>query len=284
MMQVTERERVKKEDGKNVTIVQANDVVVIQNGIITNNPFIFRLEKSITSQWMIENRGKVLSRISFYFREYYGVGYGGNEDDCFGYAVDYFMESKKRAFRPSYFGHATTYSVEQYCLSHLKYIVRNYLKGLNGGLNVQAIVTTGEKEICRGGLVDETLEIDQLSVEDMVLIRDVEMWDEQFEWLMEYEDYFLDKNYKDFDIMGYMAHMFFDVIHDTIEEHATYVAEQINESVELIRLVTEDFRLDVAQKEDVAVEMLQEIKVLLEETKNVWKPKYIRDKQKRKTE
>lgn len=278
MMQVTQKEKQKKESGNGVKIVQANDNVVIQNGTIANNPFIFRLEKSTTSQWMIANKSKVLNRIMYYFREYNGAGYGGNADDCFCYAVDYFMESKKRAFRKSYFGKETTYNVEQYCLTLLKYSVRNYLNELNGGLNIQSIVTAEERGERRGGCVDETLAIDQLSVEEQVMERDIDMWDEQFDWLMEYEGYFKDKNYKEFDIKGYLAYMYFDVNHIDIKDHVEHVAKSIGESVDLVKLVTQDFRIDVVNKDDVAVELLNEIKTMVKETRNGWKPKIIRNK------
>lgn len=277
MMLAMDTHQEKNGEVKKVRVLLANDIIVIQNGVITNNPFIFRLEKSLTSQWMIANRKKVIGRIKFLFREYYGEGYGGNIDDCFGYAVEYFMKSKRRAFRRMYFGQESTYDVQQYCFSQLKYIVRNYLKDINGKLVVQPIVNADEKESSRGGMVDETLAIDQMCVEDKVLVRDIKMWDEQFEWLRDYESYFKDKNYKDFDIMGYLAYMYFDVQED-IETHANHVAKMIGESVELIALVTSDFKEDVSRQEDRAIELLTDIKELVQASKHGWKPKVLRDK------
>lgn len=262
--------------GEKVSLLMANGCVVIQNGVITNNPFVYRLDKSQVSQWMVTNRANVMSKIRYWFREMHVNMYGGNEDDCFGYAVDYFTENKRRAFRKSYFGRESTYDVRNYCYSQLKFIVQNYIKDLNGGLKVNSIVNTDEMENTRNGVVDETIAINQMTVEDMVLHSDVQLWDDHYEWLSEYKEYFLDKNYKDFDIIGYLTYMYLDVQGGNFEEQLLHVAKKIGESVELVALVTDDFRQDVVNKDNDAVDVLNAIIELVEAVKHGWKPIILR--------
>lgn len=260
--------------------LMANNIIVIQNGSIVNNPFSHRLELSHTSQWMVANKKAVTSRIGYWFREMYVASYGGNVDDCFGYAIDYFTESKRRAFRKSYFGKESTYDVRSYCFSQLKYIVQNYLKELRGGVDIQSFVTSDEMEAVgkRYGVVEETIARTlQVSVEDQAINQDYLAWDAEYDWLEDYEDYFTDKNYKKFDIVGYLTYMYLDVQEENIEDHVKYVAQKIGESVEMIALVTDDFRRDVIKKEDRAIDLLKEISGLVGAVKTGWKPKRIRE-------
>lgn len=266
------------------TLIMANNLVVIQNGVIVNNPFSQRLEMSHATQWLVENQVQVKKKIGYWFREMYVYAYGGNVEDCFGLAIDYFTESKRRAFRKGYFGKESTYSVKNYCLSQLKYVVQNYVKSLRA-VEVSSIVTSGEMEGSRNGVIDETIsDKEQLSVDELAIARDIELWDEQFQWLMDYEDYFLDKNYKPFDLEGYLMYMYLNVQSEDIETHAEYVAKKIGESVELVRLVTADFRRDVMKRDTIAMELLSDIGNMVEAVKCGWKPKRIREEEKRKNQ
>lgn len=259
----------------------ANNNVIIRNGVIVNNPFSQRLEMSHTAQWMIQNKSLVMSKIWFWFEEFYATSYGGNAEDCFGYGIDYFTESKRRAFRKSYFGRDTTYDVSKYCLSQVRYIVLNYLKDMNNGLELQFIVNSDEKEMVRHGVVEETMNNpDEMCTEDLIESRDIAMWDERYEWLEEYILYFTNKNYKTFDVMGYLTHMYLDVndedIDGYIDDHIINVGNKIGESVDMITLVTDDFRRDVNKRDEDALELLALITELVGAVKVGWKPKILR--------
>lgn len=258
--------------GTKEKLVMVNNQVMIQNGVVVNNPFSHRLEMSHAAQWLIENQTQVKKKLGYWFRELYVYAYGGNVEDCFGYALDYFTESKRRAFRKGYFGKDSTYSVKNYCLSQLYYVVQNYRKRLRE-IEVYSIVTSGEMESSRNGIIDETLsDRQELTVDDKAISRDIALWDEKFEWLMDYESYFLEKNYKDFDIEGYLIYMYLHVHSEVFSEQVEYVAKKIGESVELVCLVTDDFRIDVHNRNEDAMNLLVDIQEMIEAVKNGWSP------------
>lgn len=103
-----------------------DNLVVLKDGKIDDNPFSKSISTSLASTWILENEPLVKQKLAVTML---GQSLGVHEvDECFDYAVFYFLEKKKREFNPGYWGDETssTYTLEIYCLSQLPQIVYYY--------------------------------------------------------------------------------------------------------------------------------------------------------------
>lgn len=266
-------------------MLMVNDCVFIQNGKIAGNPFYFRLDNSEAVHWILSNEDVVRKKIKFWFSELGLLNNGGNVDDCLSFAVKDFIENRSKVFKKNFFGKDSTYSVENYCLTLIKYCVQNYAKDLKDKLaNQISLGTTNEAESSKSVVVEETLaNYNQTAVDEYIVNTDFTEYDEKFSWLYDYQKYFLDKKYKKFNIMNYLVYMYFDinkVEDDTvnfIDGQIKYVAKKLGEPESLIKLVTNDFRKDVENGNVMALDVYEIIGELVDATKFGWKPKLLLD-------
>lgn len=109
-------------DGNNIL----SGIINIKDGIILDNPFSKSIGTSLAAQWLLDNSQLAKSKIREVMREQW---LGIHEvDECFDYAIYFFLEKDDRDFNAGYFGDeaSETYSIDIYCLYKLKMIVYEY--------------------------------------------------------------------------------------------------------------------------------------------------------------
>lgn len=281
---ITEEDTFTKPTSK--TLV-ANDCVFIQNGLIAGNPFVHRLDSSKTAQWMITHKKEVMKLIKYWIREFGLSNAGLNAEDCFAYSLTYFIENKSKEFRKSYFGKGTNYTIRNYLHVNLRFCIHNYIKQYIKNPDKNIIVSNNssdfEKNNTRFKVIEDNLTKKEDVYENLFQDNYVEL-DKKFDELIEFEDYFTEKGYKNFDLLGYIAFMYFNVDNynaennsDLINSQIEYVAEKIGESKQLIQLITHDFKKDYYNKNPKAIRLLRKISSLVDSMKTGWKPDIIRE-------
>lgn len=103
-----------------------DNLVVLKDGKIDDNPFSKSISSSLASTWILENESLVKQKLAVALL---GQSLGVHEvDECFDFAVFYFLEKKKREFDPGYWGDeaSSTYTLDIYCLTQLPQIVFYY--------------------------------------------------------------------------------------------------------------------------------------------------------------
>lgn len=103
-----------------------DNLVTLKDGKIVGNPFSRSIRTSLSATWLLNNESLVKQKIA-YVMKYHGLGVH-EVDECFSYAVFYFLEDDERDFRAEYWGDetSTTYTIEIYCLSAITNIVYHY--------------------------------------------------------------------------------------------------------------------------------------------------------------
>jgi hypothetical protein len=101
-------------------------LVHIKDGVIKDNPFSKSVGNCLAAHWLLENSETAKNKIRAVMREQH---LGEHEvDECFDYAIYFFLEKEDRDFKSDHFGEeaSNTYSIDIYCLYKLKMIVYEY--------------------------------------------------------------------------------------------------------------------------------------------------------------
>lgn len=115
----------KREVGEDGTVTDT-PLFHMKDGMIKNNPFSKSIKSSLSAMWMLNNRNRALHKIREVMRS---ERLGTHEaDECFEFALYFFLEREDRDFKSKYFGEdaVNSYSIDIYCLSKLRYIVWHY--------------------------------------------------------------------------------------------------------------------------------------------------------------
>lgn len=123
-----------------------NGTVHVKNGIIKDNPFSKKLGNCDAAKWILQNKSKAKNKIREIMKE---QSLGFHEvDECFGFAVYFFLERDDREFNPEYFGDSgsKTYNIEIYCLFKLKMIVYEYRNEMRKRLQKTVYLVDSDKD------------------------------------------------------------------------------------------------------------------------------------------
>lgn len=120
--------------------------VHLKDGEIKNNPFSKKLGDCRAANWMLANEKKAKAKIREVMKE---QRLGTHEvDECYGYAIYFFLEKEEREFREDYFGEGSseTYNIDIYCLFKLKMIVYEYRNEMKNRLKFTVHLIDTDKD------------------------------------------------------------------------------------------------------------------------------------------
>lgn len=262
----------------------------ISNGEIRNNPFAKKIRKSKAAEWVLANEGLAKARIREEMRTLY---LGSHEvDECYDYAISYFLESADREFDENYFGVAeeSTYSIDIYCLFQLRMAVYRYRNEMRKRLaNTVHIVDDAQddSESLPKGCIsfnvlnserdsDVTHGMQRLNIEDIVDFA-------EFQYILDYE---LPKYDEKFQILGvhysfkfreYIYYMFLDSsinreldVSQLQKETAKIIATKMGRSVSWLDKINRLIRTLMASRTDFFGEVPGIIAQLVQGRNNGW--------------
>lgn len=148
-----------------------NNVIVMRDGVILDNPFYKRKLNSRVITWLIKYQSEVKKYISRFFNNQRGV----NLDDAFSFVLDYFLTSKNRDFKVNYF-EDENYSIESYIYYLLSnHILKSYAKLIyTENSHKQAILDESEKSIYFGVTTNQLITYDNYNLEIVNVSSDFE--------------------------------------------------------------------------------------------------------------
>lgn len=206
-----------KENFKEGSLYTYGDLIV-KNGEIVGNEFNYNISSSQASTWIINNEKKVMNKINYYLRVLNVPG--GDREDCFNFAIYYFLDKKEREVVLNFFGEGTDYGIGKYCMSNLKFAVygyKNNLKKLRGEGTTSLVDAKDTEEKGKGYSIEDITYNNSLSQSDKMygsplqIIEDSEM-KERFKLdMLQFTDYFKEEGYKVFDILNVFSYMFFNI-------------------------------------------------------------------------
>lgn len=256
----------------------ANGEVVIANGRIQGNPFARQMHSSMAVQWMLQNQERVTARIGAVLHAH-GVQ-GGDCQDCFDFALEYFTDRDSRVFRKNFHGKGTGYSVGAYVMGNLNYIVETYRnKVVPKDVTVMPMIREDEAERnFAGKLGDAITKSTDKTPEAMLALRDVEYWDNYFEgvmdWFMEHVEAY---SYTEFPYEKFVYSMFLHARSVDKREQLRSTAEICGMGKALSEYVLKNIDNDKNKNKPWVVPFVEGILELLEARKLGWKPKSIRE-------
>lgn len=282
----------------NNDLILVNDTVIIQNGLILGNPFFLKLNSNSTLEWVVKHKNTVYNLIGFWLKQFNFSNSGIDIDDCFDSIVQFFMENPEKEFKENFFGENSTYTIKEYVKYCVKLCVMNYIKNyLSERKNIVSKATSSETlayledNIYFAGYdsnemenISYNLEPSEKDTHEKFLEFDV-----LFDSLSNYNKYFSEKGYKEFDVLGYFTYMYFDVEKDKekqkensnselISNQVLYTASKINESKELVSMVTADLKSDYLKRNREAKKILNTIRTLVSALSETgWKPEILRN-------
>lgn len=220
--------------------------LIIKEGEILSNEFNYDIKSSKASNWIIENKTKVMGRLNYFLRVLRVSG--GDAEDCFNFAIYYFLDKKEREVVLNFFGDGEDYNIERYCMSNLKFVVygyKNHLSKLRGEGTTYLIdgVDTEEKGV--------GYNIDDVTYENIGgkrfdtpedMLEQLENKESFKEEMLMFTDYFKEKGFRVFDVLN-LFNAIFNI--DSVEENAleekeemyVRVSKEIGESTSLIESV-----------------------------------------------
>lgn len=267
-----------------------NDCVIIQDGYIVDNPFIYSLESSKTIRWILKNKPYVTNLIMYWFREYGLNNVGLNVEDCFSYVINFFISDGKKEFIYFESDNGFKSSIKKYVSLQIKYCVHNYIKEFFKEPQATSNATDSENQSTATDTeIKNTKQYYNANSTDYYseLYSSKEKFaelDEKFNNLANYKRYFELKGFIDFDFLSYIGFMYFYVenIENPKENKSKFLFKQyqnvaniLEVDVELVKLVTEEFKSDVYNRNRIAKRLFQEIAYLVDHIKLGWKPKCV---------
>lgn len=192
--------------------------VHLKDGLIENNPFSKKLGNCLAANWMLKNKKKAKAKIKEVMKE---QRLGTHEvDECYGYAIYYFLEKEDREFKEDFFGEGSseTYNIDIYCLFKLKIIVYEYRNEMRNRLKNTLHLIDTEKEdadnMPRRCISYNILTRDNQNNEGNLVysynevIEFEELQDILDNELVLYDEYFKLVGLKNFSFRDYVYHMF----------------------------------------------------------------------------
>lgn len=250
--------------------------LIIKEGNILGNDFSYNINNSQASLWIINNASKVKSTLSWHMKKTKVVG--GDVEDCYNFAIYYFLDNREREVVLNFFGDDSNYDVEKYCMSNLKFVVFNYKNSLQKvrGANVANLIDTEEMEkyTVFGSNTNQLTYDNSLTksgdYEDPSTHKDyVELKEGLKRELLMYDTYFKDKGYIIFDVLNYFAYLFFNAeMLEVIEEESgdkesfregitVSVANRLGMSKDLSRIVYDELTKGVKKGEEDESDILK---------------------------
>ncbi|PGT90149.1 hypothetical protein [Bacillus thuringiensis] len=256
----------------------ANGEVVIVDGRIQNNPFAKQMRSSMAVQWMLQNQGRVNARLGKLIHDY-GIQ-GGDYQDCFDFAIEYFTDRDSRVFRKNFHGKGTSYNVGAYVVSNLDNVVKSYQsKLMPKDVKVVPMLNADESERNFSGQLGESITKDtDITPEVTLTLCDVEYWDNYFlgimDWFMEHvEEY----SYTPFAYEEFVYYMFMQNRHNDLQEQLLSSAMYCGMGKALAEYVLKNITLDRERKKKWVTPFVRGIVELLDAVKLGWKPKSMRE-------
>lgn len=243
--------------------------LIIKDGNVLGNVFSYNINNSMASMWIIENPLKVKGAITKYMNSIKVVG--GDTEDCYNFAIYYFLDNRGREIVLNFFGTDTDYDVEKYCMSNLKFVVYNYKNSLKKvrGDNTSNLIDNEEMEryTTFGGNTSQMTYDNSMTKSgdfgDPSTLRDEEMLRKTLKSeLLMFDSYFKKKGYVVFDVLNYLSYLFFNAenlerILDESEDKESFrsgitveVANRLGMSKDLSRMVFDDLTKGVKNGEE----------------------------------
>lgn len=190
--------------------------LIIKDGEIVGNEFSYNIGSSQASTWVINNESKVMNRIGYYLRVLNVAG--GDKEDCFNYAIYYFLDKKEREVVLNFFGEGTDYGIGKYCMSNLKFAVYGYKNNINKvrGEGTTYLIDTKDTEERGQGYSIEDITYDNSISDDayadpLQVVEFKELKDQFKEDMLGYASYFKGEGYKVFDILNVFSYLFYNI-------------------------------------------------------------------------
>lgn len=190
--------------------------LIVKDGEIVGNEFSYNIGSSQASTWVINNESKVMNRISYYLRVLNVAG--GDKEDCFNYAIYYFLDKKEREVVLNFFGEGTDYGIGKYCMSNLKFAVYGYKNNINkvrGEGTTYLIDTKDTEERGQGYSIEDITHDNSLTdaayANPLHVVEAKELKDQFKEDMLLYSTYFKKEGYKVFDILNVFSYLFFNI-------------------------------------------------------------------------
>lgn len=260
----------------------------LKNGFIKNNPFSKRIGNCDAAKWILDNKQKAKGKIREIMKE---QSLGTHEvDECFSFAVYYFLEKDDREFNPDYFGEtgSKTYSIEIYCLFKLKLIVYEYRNEMRKRMkNTVYLVDTDKDDVDnlpRGCISYNVLKREENNEGDELNFNDII----EFEDLQDILDYELPRFDEDFKTVGLLnfrlreyvyftflqqEEMSFDIAGNKLEEKTMEkVAENLGLSVSALMKINKLIKNLMKTRSDLFGNLPELIGRLVQGKINGWRP------------
>lgn len=269
---------------------EINGLVTIVDGYIKGNPFSKAIGDNKAARWILENRGMVEGKLR---KEMLSYGLGVHElDECYDYAIYFFLEKDGRDFDEDYFGKDVrgTYTLAIYCMSRLREVVWLYKEEMKERMDSTVYLVgvddmedgrVGHGCITDGGVSSSMVDVvvdeydDIVEFEDMqeVLDKVLPMYDEDFRM----------KGLLNFSTRDFVYHLFLS--EDGIEldgrslkmTSGSYkeVAGRLGLEVATLRKVYEYVKKLVREDDgDIFRDLFENIYGLVEAKKKGWRPVY----------
>lgn len=234
-----------------------NGVQIIQ-GRIVDNPFSYTQRRTQAVQWLLLKEQLVKRNLSKLMQKVDYKGY--SVDDCFNYALDYFMR-KDKTFLVSY-SHDNDYNVAKYVMGNLKYVVTEFVRDNDKSLPAEFSIPTGDSDLesIKGRFVSESAFTDITETLDNKVV-DVEHLDDLLQRAFELFSHFIQNNkYSDFDTKKFLYLMFIEPKYSSVDKQAKFVSSELSIHKELVRLVIDDIQESYLSKDRHTVELFETLK------------------------
>lgn len=192
--------------------------LIVKNGEIVGNEFNYNISSSQASTWIINNEQKVMNRINYYLRILNVAG--GDKEDCFNFAIYYFLDKKEREVVLNFFGEGSDYGIGKYCMSNLKFAVygyKNNLKKIRGEGTTYLIDSKDTEERGKGYSIEDITYDNSLSDRDtsfdnpLDILEYSELQKRFKKDMLMFGGYFKEEGYKVFDILNVFSYLFFNI-------------------------------------------------------------------------
>lgn len=121
-------------------------LVQVNDGVIKDNPFSKSIGTSLAANWLLENESIAKNKIKQIMKtQQLGIH---EADECFDFALYYFLEKEERDYNKDYFGDeaSETYSIRVYCLKKLELIVYVYRNEMRRRLDMTVHLVDMDKD------------------------------------------------------------------------------------------------------------------------------------------
>lgn len=267
--------------------------VHLKDGEIKNNPFSRKIGNWTAANWMLQNEKRAKAKIREVMKE---QRLGTHEvDECYGYAVYYFIEEEKREFKEDFFGEESseTYNIDIYCTFQLKMIVYKYRNEMKNRLKHTIHLIDTDKDdsdnmpkkcISYNVLTNDSSKEDgksrEYSYNEVIEYEELQgILDEE---LPKYDEYFELVGFTEFSFRDYVYHMFLsDRIRDLEkngnqldEKSLKTISKDIGISSSALKKTNKIVKNLMRTRNDLFADVPTLIGRLLEGKNTGWKPKF----------